>query len=185
LIAEPEAGREARDRQICDRYRGGETLEQIGARFGLSHEGVRRVALRFGLNKRNAGLAVRVRRRPPASEVSPSFCWRTYGCSPEALARIAKPARQAFLYQRRNVKRFAAEWNLSLPEWLEIWDASGQWDRRGQGPARYGMTRIDFSRPVSADNVMIVLNREAVRLARRRALARNRGIDSAAISVEL
>lgn len=155
----------ARDSAICTLYSRGVTLKAIGARFGLSYEGVRRIAAKYGLNKRNAGLAVRKRSVPRHSKAE-EVCRQTYGCSLERLANTSQEERAAFLQHRKNVRRKAIKWRLSFDEWRAIWQASGQWSERGRGPAKYGMTRIDFDQPVEPGNVEIMTNREAVRRAR-------------------
>lgn len=156
-----------RDAAICTRYLKGETLRAIGERFGLSYEGVRRIVTKAGLTKHNAGLAAR--NAAKAAPETPPACERIYGCSMDQLARIGVEERQAFLQHRKNARRHGVDWRLSLPEWYAVWRASGKWDRRGQGPRKYGMTRIDLDDAVELGNVQIVSNREAVRRARLRA----------------
>jgi hypothetical protein len=69
-----------RDAAICALYREGATLSSIGALFGLSYEGVRKVAGKAGLTKRNAGLAARTTGKPRLNKAE-TACRRTYGCS--------------------------------------------------------------------------------------------------------
>ena len=157
----------ARDAAICALYREGATLTSIGALFGLSYEGVRKVAAKAGLSKGNAGLAARGPAKPPLSR-GEAACRRTYGCSVHELAEATAKERGAFLQQRKNVRRYGDGWQLSLSEWRALWRASGKWSRRGRGPGKYGMTRIDLKGPVELGNVQIVTNREAVRRARLR-----------------
>jgi hypothetical protein len=156
-----------RDAAICALYREGETLKAIGARFGLSYEGVRRITAKSGLSKRNAGLAARRAKRPRANtrEVA---CQRTYGCTLRELADATADERSAFRQHRKNARRIGAVWRLSLSEWRAVWRASGKFNDRGQGPSKYGMTRIDFALPIELSNVQIVTNREAVCRARMR-----------------
>ena len=82
--------------------------------------------------------------------------------------------RAAFLQHRKNVRRKAIEWRLSLNEWRALWRVSGRWSERGRGPAKYGMTRVDFDQAVEPGNVEIMTNREAVRRARLRVPVRAR-----------
>jgi hypothetical protein len=154
-----------RDAAICALYREGATLSSIGALFGMSYEGVRKVAAKAGLTKRNAGLAARNAAKPAVNKAE-SACRRTYGCNPQELSEATADERRAFLQHRKNVRRDSVDWQLSLSEWRAVWRASGKWNRRGQGPGKYGMTRIDFDAPVELGNVQVVTNREAVRRAR-------------------
>ncbi len=160
-------GRARRDAAICSLYLKGETLRAIGSRFGLSYEGVRRVVTKAGLTKHNAGLAARNAAKA-GPETEPA-CQRIYGCDTEQLAKAGIEERQAFLQHRKNARRNGVAWRLSLPEWRAVWRASGKWGQRGQGPSRYGMTRIDLDGSVELGNVQIMSNREAVRRARLRA----------------
>jgi DNA-binding CsgD family transcriptional regulator len=172
----------ARDTAICALYRNGATLKSIGERFGLSCEGVRKAAAKAGLSKRNAGLAARRPAKPPARKAG-SACRRIYGCTVQDCAVASMEERRAFLQHRKNVRRDGVEWRLSLKEWRALWLASGKWECRGQGPSRYGMTRIDFHGPVKIGNVEIVTNREAVRRARLRAkTAQPRAVSRASIT---
>lgn len=157
----------ARDSEICALYARGVTLKAIGARFGLSYEGVRKIAAKYGLNKRNAGLAIR-KRSVPRHNRAEEACRQIYGCSLESLVAISPEERAAFLQHRKNVRRKAIEWRLSLNEWRALWRVSGRWSERGRGPAKYGMTRVDFNQAVEPGNVEIMTNREAVRRARLR-----------------
>ena len=150
-----------RDRQICERYRKGETLAGIGQSFGVSAERVRKIVKRFGLDKRNAGLAVRNSRSAPKQEKAPASL-RVYGCSAPELHSVPVEQRRAFLQQRTNVKRAASTtWELSLPQWVSVWTCSQKWEQRGQGPSKYGLSRINTSGPYSVDNVQIATNHES------------------------
>lgn len=164
---------EQRDQTICMRYREGETLRRIGASFDLTAERVRKIVKRFGLDKNNAGLAVRNRDKPVRPVVQP-YSARVYGCSRVELALFTHEQRQAFLQQRTNVKRADTAWLLSLPQWVECWTRSGKWAERGQGPSRYGLSRIDPAGYFSADNVRVATNYESAMRGRNRKSAANR-----------
>ncbi len=150
-----------RDRQICERYRKGETLASIGQSYGVSAERVRKIVKRFGLDKRNAGLAVRNSRSVREQKKAPPSL-RVYGCSALELDAVSTEQRHAFLQQRTNVKRSASvSWDLSLIEWVGVWNQSEKWDQRGQGPSKYGLSRININGPYCVDNVQIATNHES------------------------
>jgi len=169
----PAAIASARDAAICALYREGATLKSIGAHFALSYEGVRRIAAKAGLSKRNAGMAARRSAKPSVNRAE-GACFRTYGCTRRERDEASAEERTAFVQQRKNIRRDGVVWRLSLSEWRALWRKSGRWNQRGQGPSRYGMTRIDFACAVEIGNVEIVVNREAVRRARRRHAVRQR-----------
>lgn len=150
-----------RDRQICERYRTGETLASIGRSYGVSAERVRKIVKRFGLDKRNAGLAVRNSRSVRVQKKAPASL-RVYGCSASELDAVSTGQRRAFLQQRTNVKRAGSvSWDLSLVEWVGVWNRSEKWDQRGQGPSKYGLSRINTSGSYCIDNVQIATNHES------------------------
>jgi hypothetical protein len=160
-----------RDRQICERYRKGETLASIGQSYGVSAERVRKILKRFGLDKRNAGLAVRNSRSMNQQKKAPASL-RIYGCSALELEAVSLEQRHAFLQQRTNVKRAASvAWDLSLMEWVGVWNRSEKWDQRGQGPSKYGLSRVNINGPYGIDNVQIATNHESA--------MRGRGLKSA------
>jgi Sigma-70, region 4 len=161
-----------RDRQICERYRKGETLAGIGQSYGVSAERVRKIVKRFGLDKRNAGLAIRNSHSQRKQRKAPSSL-RIYGCSAAELDAVPVEQRHAFLQQRTNVKRSAGvSWDLSLIEWVAVWNQSEKWDQRGQGPSRYGLSRININGSYCIENVHIATNHESA--------MRGRGLKSAA-----
>ena len=164
---------EARNQEICIRYAAGETLATIGGSFSISSERVRKILKRFGLDKTNGGLAVRNRDKPRKPPVEP-YCLRVYGCTAEELGKFSLAERQAFLQQKTNVKRTDTAWLLSLPRWVEFWTRSRKWDERGQGPSKYGLSRIDPAGPFSTDNVRVVRNYESAMSGRNRKSAANR-----------
>lgn len=160
-VAFPETRASDRDLAIRARYLQGETLAGIGRAFGVSAERVRKIVKRFGLDKSNAGLAVRNGNRPSRPSKAPASV-RTYGCSEADLVGVPIEQRQAFLQQRTNVRRTAgARWELALLEWAGIWARSGKWRERGQGPLKYGLSRIDASGPYSVGNVRIARNHDS------------------------
>lgn len=161
-----------RDRTICGRYLAGETLSSIGSSIGLSIEGVRKIARKYGLDKTNAGMAARKRARMPPPKARPAW-ERVYGCASFLEFREATHAeRMAFLQHRTNARRSQVPWELSLGEWMVVWRRSGKWELRGQGPRKFGMSRKDPDRGFTADNVRIARNAVALGRARAKQAAR-------------
>jgi hypothetical protein len=88
------------------------------------------------------------------------------------LDAVSTEQRHAFLQQRTNVKRSASvSWDLSLIEWVGVWNQSEKWDQRGQGPSKYGLSRININAAYCLDNVQIATNHESA--------MRGRGLKSA------
>lgn len=146
-----------RDQSICMRYLSGETLRSIAKSVPMSIERVRVILKGFGLNKRNAGLAIRNRERGAKAALSASS-FRIYGCPPSSLRLFTDEERHAFLQHRKNVKRTGTSWQLTLPEWVDCWQRSQKWAERGRGASKYGLCRIDPSGPYSVDNIQVIRN---------------------------
>lgn len=153
---------EARNQEIRTRYAAGETLAAIGSSFDISAERVRKILKKFGLDKTNAGLAIRNLNKPGKPPVEP-YCLRVYGCMAEELEKFTLAERQAFLQQKTNVRRTDVAWHLTLPEWSAIWFRSGKWAQRGRGPFKYGFCRIDSSGAFCVENVLILKNSRSAR----------------------
>lgn len=164
----PEAG--TRDAAICSRYMAGETLSSIGTSLGLSVEGVRKIARRYGLDKTNAGLAVRKLSKARPRKSRPAW-ERVYGCSLLEFREATYEERMAYLQHRTNAKRKRVAWALTLIEWVRVWRSSGKWALRGQGPKKYGMTRVDPGLGLVAANVRIERNAASLRRAQARQAA--------------
>ena len=153
---------EARNREICARYAAGETLAAIGSSFKISAERVRKILKKNGLDKSNAGLAIRNLNKPCKAPVEP-YSLRVYGCTTEELEKFPPAERQAFLQQKTNVKRTDVSWRLTLPEWSAIWFRSGKWSQRGRGPFRCGLCRIDSNGAFAVENVLVLKNSRSAR----------------------
>ncbi|HVY08018.1 MAG TPA: sigma factor-like helix-turn-helix DNA-binding protein [Burkholderiales bacterium] len=154
----PFAGRDA---EIRDRYLRGETLGSIGKAFGLSAERIRKIVKRYGLDKKNAGLAIRNNRRPRVPQKAPQSL-RVYGCAAAQLVAFSQEQRQAYLQHRTNARRSQGiDWTLTLAQWVDIWERSGKWAERGQGPLKYGLARVDVAGAFSAENVRVARNHDS------------------------
>ena len=47
------------------------------------------------------------------------------------------------------------EWDITFPEWLEVWESSGKLEARGRGNDLYVMARMGDVGPYSPSNVYI------------------------------
>lgn len=101
-----------------------------------------------------------------------------HGCShAEAIAlndglALRDPASRSsrYLYQRQAAFDRGIGWEITFPEWLAVWDASGHWSDRGVGIGKYCMSRHGDLGPYKVGNVSIKTNvennREGIERAR-------------------
>src|SRR6185369_7519596 len=137
---------------IADRYRKGNTLEQIGSEYGVSRERIRQIVAKLGVKSEDGGAAMRSFAKvahKPKNNKSELRCLNSYGCSLEVLLSIngglkvsakGAPAHR-YLRQKTTARHRGIGFDLTLPEWWEIWQASGKYEQRGRGKG-YVMTRI-------------------------------------------
>jgi transcriptional regulator with XRE-family HTH domain len=157
-MAERPAGR-ARAQEMRSRYESGQTLEQIGAAYGLTRERVRQIMnKKFGTTGRDGGQAENARRkRREKYKQRDARCLRVWGCTYRQYVTILKHEDKptyAYWAQRKNALRRSIPWELNLWQWWTIWQKSGHWPERGRGRA-YQMCRLNDLGPYSVDNVYI------------------------------
>jgi hypothetical protein len=100
----------------------------------------------------------------PPSEV-------VYGCSREVVLALnggqktylAGSKAFAFKCQRQNAKHRGVAWEITFPEWVAVWDASGKWAERGRKRGQYVMARYGDVGPYRVGNVEIQQTNENVK----------------------
>lgn len=155
--------------QIVCRFLGGETLQQIGESFGVSRERIRQILKACGVNAKDGGVRVRTaekRERAQAEHLSKRLL--VLGCTRAEFVALSGtrfvercPLAKAFVCQSRSAMGRGEVWDLPFPEWLGVWQRSGQIANRGIGPGKWVMTRIDRNEYWMLGNVEIVSWTEA------------------------
>jgi hypothetical protein len=64
--------------------------------------------------------------------------------------------RRAFTLQRYNASRRGIAWQLTFEEWLELWQRSNRWARRGKRLGQYCMARKGDKGAYAIGNVRIL-----------------------------
>lgn len=138
-------------------YRDGQTLEQIGAVYGVTRERVRQLLSGAGVTRMQGGQAVRAAKLKAVNNARRDARFlRTKGCTFAQyceLRALGKPTR-AYSMQKKNADRRGIAWEFTLWQWWTLWQQSGRWNQRGRGNG-YMMCRKGDVGPYSADNVMI------------------------------
>jgi hypothetical protein len=131
MTSTPYASRKVRDAakqaSMCDLYRSGLTLQQVGDRYGVSCERVRQVIVAAGVTSRDGG------RAPWAKGTAASLYGR----------------------QRVNAHKRSIPWLITYPEWMAVWSQSGHLNDRGRGRNRYCMARYHDKGGYEVGNVYI------------------------------
>lgn len=141
--------------EMADLYRDGQTLEQIGQKFGCTREYVRQLLGVVGVSRADGGIAVTAARKREE---------RHFTLNERSIARRGMPlkefqalptkAKRAFIQQKTNANTRGIEWKLTIAEWWDIWQKSGKWELRGRGEG-YCMGRKGDAGAYEAGNVYI------------------------------
>lgn len=151
-----------RDTEILKRYLKGETLDAIGAVYGISKERVRKIVTKLNVSNLPGGksLTASIKAATKAAAKTIDKFRSTYGCYDSERYRIdnsgnydPKPSFR-YAHQRQNSKKRNIPWQITFPEWWSVWQASGLYHLRGKGTG-YCMTRFGDVGPYSVSNVEI------------------------------
>jgi hypothetical protein len=160
------------DRNIAmrDMYKSGQTLEEIGAAFGVTRERVRQVLSRqFGVSSEEGGQAIKcflsvrdkLEKRSREAALRNAKDFAKWGMTTEDIGAVSDLPRsdnhhplRKFNQQRVNARRRGLGWGLTFKQWWGIWQESGLWDKRGKGQG-YCMARHGDSDGYTPENVYI------------------------------
>lgn len=158
-------------------YRKGMTLESIGMKIGVTRERIRQILRARGVSPKEGGRAVvklfatdyvaeqDQSRRQARKDYVEAKTLKLFRCSYEVARELndgVHPSRAkgtkaaAYLHQLYSAEHRVIEFNLTFPEWLGIWDASGHWAERGRGKGRYCMARNGDVGAYAVGNVEII-----------------------------
>jgi hypothetical protein len=157
-----------RCQRMCELYRGGMTLQQIGTAYGITRERVRQIVKREGVSSREGGVGKRAAdklkaRQARSVRIANARTRVTYGCDAATVVALnggkcvshkGAPA-HIYLHQRKNAIARGIEWAITFPEWKRLWDESGKWDQRGRRKNAYVMARKQDFGPYAPWNVYI------------------------------
>jgi len=155
---------DARITDMSAMYTHGNTLQQIGEKYGISRERVRQLLARIGICADQGGAHIRAflnQKRTPKYSKWEVRCIASMGCSRDAYKaltgsdyRTVDTHAKRFIQQRNNAKKRGIEWALTFPEWWNVWQDSGFYEKRGRGFG-YVMARLGDTGGYEAKNVMI------------------------------
>jgi len=147
---------------ICERYKAGETLAQIGISFGVSRERIRQLVASRGISSDEGGLSIHLflNRAEPSPTKLEIRCLQAIGCARdeyfqltgEKYKYLSTHARRYHEHKQNAIRR-GIGFTLTFPQWFGIWKQSGHYGERGRG--KYCMGRIGDTGAYSVDNVYI------------------------------
>lgn len=164
-------------------YRSGQTLEEVGVRFGISAVRVGQIiSTHQGVSAADGGRRARSRRKREEETTRKNAIYqRKYGCTFSEWRAVCAIGRQmladgrskyqtplgAFHMQKANAIGRGIGWHLTFWQWWTIWQKSGHWDCRGLHKGEYVMCRVEDSGPYALGNVFISTCSENVSSYRR------------------
>jgi hypothetical protein len=167
-----------KDKEMFSLFLDGETFSDIGLKYGISRERVRQIIkscfgvtakdnskrfnnilMRLYLKKKDQVEASRKHREMVIS------AW--FGCHDDIVTEINDGERFSWSNNKRKNKAWDyisqmrlsntrnIDWELTFPEWWDIWNKSGKYKHRGRKKGNYVMARYGDNGPYSKDNVYI------------------------------
>ena len=144
-------------------------MAEIGGRYSLSRERVRQILKKAGVSKNDGGVCVRKNLRLKTLlqnkfKKKEERIKRNYKCSIQEYELITKGfsfklSKQCVPYCYRQHKTNAEirgiKFNLSFPEWWQVWRESGKWGVKGREKGQFVMTRRNDIGAYELGNVTI------------------------------
>lgn len=154
----------SRDADMQRLFSEGNTLQQIGDRFGITRERVRQILARYGVTKKDGGQHTKaLLRRVSITERKDRASFAKHGCSyQQYITLVSLGVTRRYGRQKCNAVCRGIAWGFDLWTWWQVWDASGHWADRGRGHG-YVMARKGDCGPYSPENVYIITSAENVK----------------------
>lgn len=165
-----------RTAEIIRMFKNGETLEEIGVKFGITRERVRQILKkRAGISRMDGGGAIRrfknsheiVEKQRAKKERSEARHFEMYGCSREYIDSLTDLPRTnsahpvlRFRDRKNNAISRGIDWKLTFKEWWEFWQESGKWEQHGRGADSYCLARQGDTGAYALGNIEIITNRQ-------------------------
>lgn len=169
-----------RNREIAEKFLSSSyTLSDLGAEYGMTRERVRQILYKQNISSDEGGrmknrlahaMSEGAAQEAARNERKIKSCHSYMMCDPGAYSEItgkdwisearAAPIAKAYFNQRKSAKGRKIEWNLTFPQWYDIWRSSGKLDERGRGQGKYVMARKFDLGGYVAGNIYICLATE-------------------------
>lgn len=143
-------------------YRSGMTAKEIAVDLGTSRVYVSRLLSKHGVTAKDGGAAVaRKEKAVLAAKKKDVDAFQRFGCTFDELQAYKRTGVHVpYSAQKRSAKCRGIPWEISLPEWVSVWEASGKMHLRGKGAGKYVMSRPGDVGAYEVSNVTIKLGSE-------------------------
>ena len=162
------------EESLIYQFKQGRTLASLGGDYGISRERIRQILKKHGLSGADGGSSTlsiykkheRTEKSKIKKAISEQKCFEKYGCDLAFKDKLTdgyeywQAPSMKYHTQKRNAIRRGIAWDLTLPQWWDIWQKSGHWHDRGFGGGKYVMARICDIGAYSIDNVKIITHNE-------------------------
>lgn len=160
--------------KLIDQYKQGRTLVSLGDEYGLTRERIRQILAKHGINRFDGGMSTQsifksvemAKKNKAKIALAEEKCSKYYGCDLDFKNKLTdgygywEAPSMKYKNQKRAAIRRGIAWELTLPQWWDIWQKSGHWNDRGLGSGKYVMARICDIGAYSIDNVAIITHNE-------------------------
>jgi predicted DNA-binding protein YlxM (UPF0122 family) len=154
---------EGRDDEICELYRSGYTMQEIGDRYNISRQRIQQILAKFNMTYEDGGNHVKsVARQEQLKQEMDERSFNNYGYTREQFHMLRgthedynKSALGKWYQFKKNCEIHGFELQLTPLEWWDIWQKSGKFhllERAGDG---YCLGRIDQKGPFSKENCVV------------------------------
>jgi DNA-binding CsgD family transcriptional regulator len=174
-VGRPSEGTSNRVRDMAAMYRAGNTLEDIGIKWGVTRERVRQILFKMNGHKIDGGRSVRSLLKAKENKKlqqsrrdkrTMAFYGVDFLTAKKINGDLAISSHNSpsyyYKFQKKSAQYRGIEWKFNLSQWWEVWEKSGKWEKRGRGKYMYCMARNEDSGPYEIGNVKIITNGENI-----------------------
>lgn len=170
--------------ELVTLYVGGMTLEQIGEQLGCTREWVRQLLKAEGITGKDGGKRIEARNK---KELRRAGILKKYEERRGFTLEYRREMSQKYSFsgadpyrmwerKRMNARSDGGQWDITFPQWMDLWIASGKLPEYGRGRDAYCASRIDDDGPWTIGNLRILQFGELVREMRAKEKAQGRGM---------
>ena len=151
-------------------------LWYIGQLHGVSAERVRQILIKYNLTQNNNCIHLAAefeRRRKELDRIKArnENAIRMYGSDLEAIKKLpqdkATKIKRMYRQQKRWAKRGGHECKININEYWSVWAKSRKFNQKGQTKSSYCLSRIDFNKDITIENLIVEKRSDyAIRLGR-------------------